>query len=87
VFARPDASGAKLALLDARGQLQRTLGPGGGLVAATSFADQTPTWLVTGTDAVGVAAAAAAVSEEQLHDRFALAIEAGKGVPLPIEAP
>jgi hypothetical protein len=87
VFARPDASGGRLALLDSRGRVQRTLGPGGGLVAATSFADQQPTWLVTGTDAVGVAAAAAAVTEDQLRDRFALAIEAGKGVPLPIEAP
>jgi hypothetical protein len=87
VFAKPDPSGAKIALLDSRGQVQRTLGPGSGLVAATSFADQEPTWLVTGTDTVGVAAAAAAVTEDQLHDRFALAIEAGTGVPLPIDAP
>jgi hypothetical protein len=87
VFAKPDASGGRLALLDARGQVQRTLGPASGLVAATSFTDQQPTWLVTGTDQVGVAAAAAAVTEEQLSDRFAVAIEAGKGVALPIEAP
>jgi hypothetical protein len=87
VFARPTSDGRRLALLDSRGGVQRTLGPASGLVAATSFADQEPTWLVTGTDEVGVAAAAAAVTEEQLSDRFALAIEAGKGVPLPIEAP
>jgi hypothetical protein len=87
VFARPDPSGGRLALLDSRGRVQRTLGAAGGLVAATSFTDQRPTWLVTGTDAVGVAAAAAAVTEDQLHDHFALAIEAGKGVALPIEAP
>ena len=87
VFAKPDPSGSRIALLDSRGQVRKTLGPAGGLVAATSFTDQDPTWLVTGTDEVGVAAAAAAVTEDQLRDRFALAIEAGKGVPLPIEAP
>ncbi len=87
VFAKPSTDGRRIALLDSRGGVQRTLGAGSGLVAATSFADQEPTWLVTGTDEVGVAAAAAAVTEEQLRDRFALAIEAGKSVPLPIEAP
>jgi hypothetical protein len=87
VFAKPDPSGTKIALLDSSGQVDKTLGAASGLVAATSFADQEPTWLVTGTDEVGVAAAAAAMTEDQLRDRFALAIEAGKGVPLPIEAP
>jgi hypothetical protein len=87
VFAKPSMDGRRIALLDSRGGVQRTLGAASGLVAATSFADQEPTWLVTGTDEVGVAAAAAAVTEEQLRDRFALAIEAGKSVPLPIEAP
>ena len=87
VFAKPDPSGSKIALLDSEGQVEKTLGAASGLVAATSFTDQEPTWLVTGTDEVGVAAAAAAMTEDQLRDRFALAIEAGKGVPLPIEAP
>jgi hypothetical protein len=87
VFAKPSMDGRRLALLDATGAVQRTLGAASGLVAATSYTDQQPTWLVTGTDEVGVAAAAAAVTEEQLRDRFALAIEAGKSVPLPIEAP
>jgi hypothetical protein len=87
VFAKPSVDGRRLALLDPTGAVQRTLGAATGLVAATSYTDQQPTWLVTGTDEVGVAAAAAAVTEEQLRDRFALAIEAGKGVPLPIEAP
>jgi hypothetical protein len=86
VFAKPSMDGRELALLDATGAVQRRLGAASGLVAATSFADQEPTWLVTGTDEVGVAAAAA-VTEEQLRDHFALAIEAGKGVPLPLEAP
>jgi hypothetical protein len=87
VYAKPDPSGTHIALLDSEGKVQRTLGAASGLVAATSFTDQQPTWLVTGTDEVGVAAAAAAVTEDQLRDHFALAIEAGKGVPLPLEAP
>jgi hypothetical protein len=46
-----------------------------------------PRWLITGTDDVGVAAAAAALSEDQLHYHFALAIEAGRGVALPLAGP
>ena len=67
------------------GEVDKTLGPGSGLVAATTYEDQRPTWMITGTDDVGVAAAAAALTEEQLDDHFALAIEAGKGIPLPLK--
>lgn len=84
VFARPDRAGTRFELLDARGTGVRTLGPGGGLIAATRVRAQQPTWLVTGIDAVGVAAAAAALTEDQLGDHFALAVEAGRGVALPI---
>jgi hypothetical protein len=87
VFAKPTASGASIALMDPDGKSERTLGPGSGLVAATSYQDEHPTWLVTGTDDVGVAAAAAALTEDQLRFHFALAIDAGRGVPLPLEAP
>jgi hypothetical protein len=87
VFARPEPSGSRIALLDADGGSERTLGPSSGLVATTSLEEQPPTWLVTGTDDVGVAAAAAALTEDQLRFRFALAIEAGQGVPLPLEGP
>lgn len=87
VFARPTVAGDRIALLDADGRSQRTLGPSSGLVAATSGDDQHPTWLITGTDDVGVAAAAAALAEDELRDHFALAIEAGRGVALPLEAP
>ena len=87
VFARPDESGNRIALLDADGDTERTLGPASGLVAAIGYEEQPPTWLITGTDDVGVAAAAAALTEDQLKDRFALAIEAGRGVPLPLDAP
>jgi hypothetical protein len=84
VFARPHSEDAEIELLDARGKRVRALGPGAGLIAATRAQAQQPTWLVTGTDAVGVAAAAAALTEDQLADRFALAVEDGRGVPLPV---
>lgn len=87
VFAKPNATGDQFELLDADGEVVKTLGPGSGLVAATMVLEQRPTWMITGTDDVGVAAAAAALTEDMLRFRFALAIEAGQGVPLPVEAP
>jgi Domain of unknown function (DUF4430) len=86
VFARPSKDGKRIALLDSRGRTVRTLGAGAGLVAATQFLDQKPTWVVTGTDAVGVASAAAALVESRLKDHFAVAVEKGQGVPIPLPA-
>jgi hypothetical protein len=83
VFARFDAAGGRLDLLDQDGKTVRTLGSGAGLVAATAQSDQQPTWLVTGTDDVGVAAAAAALQEDRLANHFAVAIDNGSGIPLP----
>jgi hypothetical protein len=87
VFAKPDRSGRQIALLDDRGHVVRTLGPGSGLVAATTFTGQQPTWIVTGTDNVGVASAAAALTEDELDGHFAVAIDSGKGVALPVKSP
>ena len=87
MFAKPAVAGNSIQLMDADGKVERTLGPGSGLVAATSYQEEHPTWLVTGTDDVGVAAAAAAINEDQLRYHFALAIDAGRGVPLPLEGP
>ena len=84
VFARPTGTGDAIVLLNAHGQPARTLRAGSGLVAATSVEAQAPTWIVTGTDDVGVAAAAAALTEERLEKHFALAVEAGRDVPLPV---
>ncbi len=87
VFAKPNAAGNRIALIDPEGGTERTLGPASGLVAATSYQEYPPTWLITGTDDVGVAAAAATLSEDGLRFHFALAIEAGRGVPLPLDTP
>jgi hypothetical protein len=83
VFARFDASGQHLALLDQEGKVVRTLGTGAGLVAATAQEGDQPTWIVTGTDEVGVAAAAAALQADRLQNHFALAIDNGDGIALP----
>jgi hypothetical protein len=84
VFARPSASGDAIALLDADGKTVRTLHAGAGLVAATSGQEQAPTWIVSGTDDVGVAAAAAALTKDRLEQHFALAVDDGRDVPLPV---
>ena len=86
VYARPAADGRTIALLDAGGATARVLGAGAGLVAATRYSSNEPTWMVTGTDAAGVAAAARSLSASTLHDRFALAIDQGRDVALPVGA-
>jgi Domain of unknown function (DUF4430) len=87
VFARFSKDGHRLMLLDQLGNAVRTIGGGGGLIAATAQSDQRPTWVVTGTDDVGVDAAAAALQEDRLSRHFALALDSGRDVALPTAAP
>ena len=87
VYARLNAAGDELALLDPEGETVRTLGAGSGLVAATQLGGEAPTWVVTGTDAVGLAAAAAQLERAALADRFAVAVEDGRPLPLPVQPP
>jgi len=84
VFAQPTSAGDAIVLLDGEGEPVQTLRAGAGLVAATSVEAQAPTWIVTGTDEVGVAAAAAALTEERLERHFALAVQGGNDMPLPV---
>ena len=91
VFARPVPQGDGFAfeLLDAKGRTVRTLGPGAGLVAATRFEEQQPTWVVTGTDAAGRRPRRrAARPRAALRDRFAVAAAGTpEPIPLPVDAP
>jgi hypothetical protein len=87
----PQASGVYVqagddgfALLDENGRVVDTPTGSVGLVAATRFGEQQPTWIVTGTDDAGVAAAAAALRTDVLSNRFAVAIVDGRGEALPI---
>ncbi len=83
-FAGP--AGAKLQLLDPAGHVAQTLGPGAGLIAATADTSDAPTWLITGTDSAGVAAAARALTPQALHDHFALAVDGTTQLPVPVQA-
>jgi hypothetical protein len=85
VYARPAAGGSTLALLDPRGRTTRTLGAGGGLIAATRVQGDPPIWTVSGTDAGGVLAAARAFGEPALRDRFAVALAGASVIPLPVD--
>lgn len=84
VYARFEQGGRSLVLLDQQGKEARTLGAGAGLVMATRFEEQAPTWAITGTDAAGVAAAARALDEQRLHAHFALAIDGSRDVSVPL---
>jgi hypothetical protein len=84
VSARFTAGGRTLELLDVGGAVARTLGAGGGLLAATRYGEQAPTWAVTGTDVAGVAAAARALREARLARSFALALGPAGATALPL---
>lgn len=82
VYARFAANGSTLSVLDGRGEVVRTLAAGAGLIAATRYGEEAPTWVIAGTDGAGVEAAARALDPSALADRFALAIAPG-GQELP----
>jgi hypothetical protein len=82
-FAGP--AGSSLQLLDPRGAVVRRLGANAGLIAATAQGSAEPTWLITGTDASGVSAAAAALTTGRLHDHFALAVDGDSDLPVPLQ--
>ena len=83
VYARMAPDGRTIAVLRADGRTARTLGAGSGLVAAAKRPDDRPLWVVTGTDAAGVAAAAQAFEEGTLEHRLALAVSRDLPVPVP----
>jgi hypothetical protein len=83
VYARFSADGTQLSLLDVDGKVTRTLGPGTGLIAATRYQDEPPTWFVTGTDVAGVQAAVRALEEGTLSRHYALAVSDDRGIALP----
>jgi hypothetical protein len=84
IYARFEDGGHRLALLDEHGRVVRTAGAGAGLVAATRYRGQPPTWFVTGTDAAGVAAAVQAFNAQTLDGHFAVAVVDDAAIPLPV---
>jgi hypothetical protein len=84
VYARFAGGGDQtLDLLDPRGRVVQRLGAGAGLIAATGNSKTAPTWLVTGTNPAGVAAAASAVTPGRLDDHLALAVQGTRDLPVP----
>ncbi|HEX5194937.1 MAG TPA: DUF4430 domain-containing protein [Solirubrobacteraceae bacterium] len=91
VYARFVEDGSKLELLDPDGKIARTFGPDTGIVAAVNGngpgnSNAVPTWLITGTDAAGVTAAAKAFTQSRLADHFALVVHDGTDYPVPYQA-
>ena len=87
VFAGFDLVGGawELVALDRTGE-EAERARSAGLLAATVGEGEPPTWLVTGTDAAGVAAASGLLEEETLRDRYALGVAGGLEIPLPAGA-
>jgi hypothetical protein len=85
VYARVSRDGRSITALGAGGATARRLGPGTGLIAATRWRTDAPTWVVTGTDEAGIRQAASALDESVLAEKFALAISGGLPVALPAE--
>lgn len=84
VFA--DFKGPELVALDQDGKAAEILGPDAGLVAATSRYGGPPVWVVTGGTEGAVRAAAGALDARHLRDHYAVAIEGGHLIPLPVGA-
>ena len=84
VYARPSASGEEIALLRPDGRTAKTLSAGSGIVAATAAGEGPPVWVVAGTDAAGLAAAASAFNAGSLRNRYAVVVEGARvnGAPL-----
>ena len=86
VFAElvPIRGGWRLLGLTAEGDGVRGFGPGAGLIAATRRGDDPPTWVITGPTEGGVRAAAGALDAASLRDHYAVAIDGGAEIPLPV---
>jgi uncharacterized protein DUF4430 len=86
VFARFRSTGKsyELELLDQHERVVNRLGPGAGLVAATRFEKQQPTWVVSGADDAGLERAIGLLSERVLRDHFAVAATPKQTVALPV---
>ena len=86
VFARFDREGRSIELLDEQGEVARTVRPGDGvgLVLALRPLEEELVWLATGLDDEGVAAAVRALTEEDLRDAFAVAVQGRTVEKLPL---
>jgi hypothetical protein len=73
--------------LDQDGKHLPPLTAGTGLIAATRQGEDAPIWVITGTDAAGVALAAKSFNESALRDRFAVLVTTAGSLALPEVSP
>jgi hypothetical protein len=71
-------------LLDRLGRVVRRSSHGAGLVAATRFEEQQPTWVVTGVDEKGLERATRLLSVQLLRDHYAVATDGRRPISLPV---
>jgi len=85
VFARVHRGdgGFEIDVLDGRGRVVETLGPGSGIVAATRFEEQQPAWAVSGTDQAGLERAVRLLTTSALRNRYAVVADGAGPRPLP----
>ena len=86
VYARPSPSGDVISLLRPDGSTARTFQAGAGIVAATASGEAPPVWVVAGTDAAGLTAAAAAFNAKSLRNRYAVVVEGSRVAGAPQES-
>ena len=85
VFARFTGEGERLELLDARGEVAETAGPGTGLVAAARVGrEEGLSFIVTGVDSEGVASAVDALTRDKLRNAFAVTTRGAQVRRLPL---
>jgi hypothetical protein len=86
VFARirRGDAGYEIDALDGQGRVTTTLGAGSGMVAATRFEEQQPTWTLTGTDDAGLERAVRLLDARVLRNRYAVVTGAQGPQPLPV---
>jgi uncharacterized protein DUF4430 len=85
VFARVRRGGAgyEIDALDSQGRVVQTLGAGSGIVAATRFEEQQPTWTVSGVDTAGLDRAVRLLDARILRNRYAVAATVAGPLALP----
>ncbi|MBF6618891.1 MAG: hypothetical protein ITG02_01505 [Patulibacter sp.] len=84
IYAVPTANGREIALLDAAGKTVETAGPGTGLIFASRYRDETPSWAVTGTDMAGLRAAIEAWNADVLSRHYAVVVRGQQVTGLPV---
>lgn len=86
IYAVPSKDGREIALLDPAGKTVETMGPGTGLIFASRYRDETPSWAVTGTDMAGLTAAIEAWNADVLGRHYAVVVRDQKVTGLPVTA-